>query len=965
MKKILYLTILVMTLMPCVSVYSQLGGLNRSLIESMSGLTNNSISEAGDETDVEEVSKSSKAKEEVNFEDNNYGYTGGKSFVTPPQEKFFDDPLSYFGYDFFVDAPTTFSPAINMPIPPDYVLGPKDNVKIILYGNKNAKYNLRVTRDGEIFFPEIGPISIAGLTFLDFKETIHQIVTSQMIGTKVSVTLGSLRSINIFVLGEAYQPGMYTISALSTLTNAIFKSGGVNVTGSLRYIQLKRKGKTISTFDFYDLLLKGDTSNDRRLRQGDVVFIPPITKTVGISGEVGRPGIYELKEKETLGDLIKFAGHLKPKADIFSAYLHRVDPNLNGFNLISVDLNNSSLSSFELNDGDVLSIHSVVDNLKNAVLLVGHAQQPGFFPWSQGMRIGDLIRSSDDLLSMTDLNYVLIKREGKLNQNYDFLQIDLKEVFKNDASESNVILFERDEIIFFPSLLTPEQITTTLLQDKYLFEDNQFVLEDNEWNSLSYLRKSLMEEPLTVGESGELTSVMKGEGIDQTGPSVSNDSQDIRRYYEYSIYDYCSLSEDMAIKVVAAAGFKTKKSIPLTDLNKLSKPEDFINLKRGVENELMELRNSEKNQQLAPTITNLCRRQLLDPVIEIINRQIAPRNEKKIISVYGNVHFPGAYPLTKGMVLEDAIQAAGGLKDATYGAEIELRRNNIVGKQSSFVDSVTSVSDAQAMQVKLQEMDVINIKQVSMNSGTVEITGEVYFSGIYPFAENQTLGDLMRRAGGITKFGSYKAAYFQRESLKQAELERLSVAKEALKRKILLSSQSSALGTEKNELDADMIEALSSLIAGGSTEDQKMGRLVINLESIMRGLVEDIVLEDGDTLHIPRLQQSVSVIGEVFVENTHFYKDGLSVDDYVNLSGGITQYANKANIYLIKVDGRVVASSLIAGNSFFRKNSEAIQPGDTIVVPLEVQPYSGIRASTEITQIIYQMAIAAAAVNSF
>ena len=950
---------LVFMLAPSVSVYSQLGDL--AFIEAV---TKDPKAEIQDEIDVEEVPK--KAKVEANFEDSNYGYTGGKNFVNPPQEKFFDEPLSYFGYDFFVDAPTTFSPAINMPIPPDYVLGPKDNVKIILYGNKNATYDLRVTRDGEIFFPEIGPISIAGLTFLDFKETIHQIVTSQMIGTKVSVTLGSLRSIDIFVLGEAYQPGMYTISALSTLTNAIFKSGGVNVTGSLRYIQLKRKGKTISTFDFYDLLLKGDTSNDRRLRHGDVVFIPPITKTVGISGEVGRPGIYELKEKETLGNLIKFAGRLKPKADVFSAYLHRVDPTVNGFNLISVDLNNSSLSSFELNDGDVLSIHSVVDNLKNAVLVTGHAQQPGFFPWKEGMRIDDLIKSSDDLLSMTDLNYVLVKREDISNQNYQFLQINLEEIFKNDASESNILLFEKDEIIFFPSLLTPEQITTTLLQDKYLFEDNQFVLEDNEWNSLSYLRKSLMEEPLTVGELGELTSAMKSEGIDQTGPSISNDSQDIRRYYEYSIYDYCSLSEDMAIKVVAAAGFKTKKSIPLTDLNKLSKPEDFINLKRGVENELMELRNSEKNQQLAPTITNLCRRQLLDPVIEIINRQIAPRNEKKIISVFGNVDFPGVYPLTKGMILEDAIQAAGGLKDATYGAEIELRRNNIVGKQSSFVDSVTSVSDAQAMQVKLQEMDVINIKQVSMSSGTVEITGEVYFSGIYPFAENQTLGDLIRRAGGITKFGSYKAAYFQRESLKQDELERLSVAKEALKRKILLSSQSSALGKENNALDADMIEALSSLIAGGSTteEDQTMGRLVIDLESIMRGLVEDIVLEDGDTLHIPRLQQSVSVIGEVFVENTHFYKDGLSVDDYVNLSGGITEYANEANIYLIKVDGRVVVSSLIAGNSFFRKNSEAIQPGDTIVVPLEVQPYSGIKASTEITQIIYQMAIATAAINS-
>ena len=244
MKKILYLTILVMTLMPCVSVYSQLGG---SFIESMSGLTNNSISEAGDETDVEEVSKSSKAKEEVNFEDNNYGYTGGKSFVTPPQEKFFDEPLSYFGYDFFVDAPITFAPGINIPVPPDYILGPNDELEMITFGSKNATYALRVNRDGAIFFPGFGPVSVAGLTFEDARETLEAIVQNQMLGTRVNLSMGKLRSMDIFVLGEAQQPGMYTVSALATLTNAIFQSGGVKMTGSLRTIQIKRQGEIITT----------------------------------------------------------------------------------------------------------------------------------------------------------------------------------------------------------------------------------------------------------------------------------------------------------------------------------------------------------------------------------------------------------------------------------------------------------------------------------------------------------------------------------------------------------------------------------------------------------------------------------------------------------------------------------------------------------------------------------------------
>ena len=117
-----------------------------------------------------------------------------------------------------------------------------------------------------------------------------------------------------------------------------------------------------------------------------------------------------------------------------------------------------------------MSIHSVVDNLKNAVLMTGHARQPGFSPWKEGMRIGDIIKSSNDLLSMTDLNYVLVKREDISNQNYQFLQINLEEIFKNDASESNIFLFEKDEIIFLPSLLTPKQITTKLMQDEYLFD---------------------------------------------------------------------------------------------------------------------------------------------------------------------------------------------------------------------------------------------------------------------------------------------------------------------------------------------------------------------------------------------------------------------------------------------------------------------------------------------------------------
>ena len=174
---------------------------------------------------------------------------------------------------------------------------------------------------------------------------------------------------------------------------------------------------------------------------------------MGASGEVARPGIYELKDNENLEDLIKFAGNLKPKADVFSADLQRVDPSINGFNLIPVELNKSYRGSFELNNGDVLRVHSVVDNMKNAVLVTGHAKQPGFFPWNEGMQIGDIVRSTNDLLSMTDLSYALVKRQDSRNQRFQFIQVDLEEVFANRGSDANILLHEKDEIILLPSLI--------------------------------------------------------------------------------------------------------------------------------------------------------------------------------------------------------------------------------------------------------------------------------------------------------------------------------------------------------------------------------------------------------------------------------------------------------------------------------------------------------------------------------
>jgi protein involved in polysaccharide export with SLBB domain len=160
-------------------------------------------------------------------------------------------------------------------VPSTYIIGPGDTVILQLYGQRNLTYDLVVTREGQVMFPEIGPVNVSGLTFDEMRAQLQTIVSNQLIGQNASITMGPLRSIDVFVLGEAWRPGSYTVSSLSTMTNALFVSGGVTDVGSLRAIRLMRAGVQVTELDLYDLLLRGDTSGDARLQPGDVIFVPP------------------------------------------------------------------------------------------------------------------------------------------------------------------------------------------------------------------------------------------------------------------------------------------------------------------------------------------------------------------------------------------------------------------------------------------------------------------------------------------------------------------------------------------------------------------------------------------------------------------------------------------------------------------------------------------------------------------
>jgi protein involved in polysaccharide export with SLBB domain len=306
-------------------------------------------------------------------------------------------PLPLFGQSLFVQAPSTFSPLDWMQVPSDYIIGPGDELQIKVWGQVEANLRVIVDRSGQIYIPQVGQVSVAGIHYGDLEQHLKSEISKIFKNFNVTASVGRLRSIQVIVVGDARYPGTYTISSLSTLVNAIFASGGPTPQGSLRHIQVRRDGATITDFDFYDLLIKGDKSKDVRLQPGDVLYIPHVGPLVAISGSVNSPAIYEMKDSSTLNDLIEIAGDLSTVADTNKITIDRfVDHQARKTLEFPYDAQSRALP---LQDGDIVRVFSIVPRFEDTVTLRGNVANPGRYPWKPGMRVSDLIPNPQALLT--------------------------------------------------------------------------------------------------------------------------------------------------------------------------------------------------------------------------------------------------------------------------------------------------------------------------------------------------------------------------------------------------------------------------------------------------------------------------------------------------------------------------------------------------------------------------------------
>jgi protein involved in polysaccharide export with SLBB domain len=721
--------------------------------------------------------------------------------------------LKPFGYDLFDEAPSTFAPMTDIPVPADYVVGAGDQLNVQLFGSQNRTLKLTVGRDGRVNFPELGPIAVAGKSFDAVRGEIEARVAQQMIGTQASVGLADTRSIRVFVLGEAQKPGSYTVSGLATVTSALYASGGIKETGSLRDVQLKRQGALVRRLDLYDLLLRGDTSNDAKLQAGDVIFIPPVGATVSVEGEVRRPAIYELKGSVSLGAAVALAGGLTNEADDSRVAVLRVGEDKRRVAL-NLPLNTAEGRSAALRNGDAVRVQRLRPTLDAGVSLEGHVFRAGTVAWREGLRLSELIPSVDELKPDADLNYVLIRRELPPDRRLAVLSADLAAALRSPGSAADVALAARDRVIVFDM------------------------------------------------EAG--------------------------------------------------------------------------------------------------------RRQVLNPLLAELRRQGGVETPSAVVSIGGRVKAPGEYPLEPGMRVSDLLRAGGNLEDSAYGVKAELSRfvSGRDERKSELIEiDLAAVRRGEAAaDITLQAFDALIVKELPewAKQESVTVSGEVRFPGTYPIRRGETLRSVIERAGGLTGLAFVKGSVFTRRELRERETEQINRLTERLQSD--LASTAIQAGQIAQGQQAAQGAMNAQALLGQLKASKPIGRLVIDLDRVLAGNVgspSDVLLRDGDQLIIPKIRQEVTVLGEVQNGTSHLYRAGLSRDDYVNLSGGLTRKADKSRIYVVKADGSVVAKTGWLGDG-----KTAIQPGDTIVASLDTERLPPLPFWQAVTSIIYNAAVAVAAIGS-
>jgi len=697
----------------------------------------------------------------------------------------------FYGYDLFYTS-RGFKLESSLTAYSDYQVGPGDEIVISMWGDVELRNTLKVSNEGTIYVNNVGLVSVNGLKLNELENKLRKLLAKAYItlepqaggepSTYLDVSLGKLRPITVFLVGEVFKQGAIKLDSYSSVFTALYNAGGPTAKGSMRNIQVVRNGKVISTIDIYDYLLNGKKVGDIILKNDDNILVPPRISAVKLEGEVNNESIYELKEKETIADLIKFSGGLRVTANIDRFQVERILPfekrtkeimhskETKEFRLGSVENGKVIIAPVDLEDGDIVTIFSISDILINYVTIQGAVLSPGKYSLQKGMKLGDLITQTGGLLPEAHKKKILIKRT------FSDLTTRLYDLNLNEESSMEFLLESSDEVRIFSNweLTAKNEVSIsghvkksgkTSLDSGAKISDLIYKaggLEDEVFRNNTYLERA---DLIRYNDDGittriipiNLRKILDGDKIED----IELKNKDHLKIYNINIavhpksvsinglvrnpgnYD---LSTNMRVEdlILQAGGFEKSAYNYEAEVFRVDpyniKPDALISVhKVKINQEYFKADGSSGQNGF-----------LLQDMDMVVVRQYPDYQHQRSVIINGEVKFPGAYSLIKEKeTLGELIERAGGLKNEAFPQGITFLRDSL--KIMSNFEKVTKGSAGGKL--ILQHGDVISVPR---HPGVVSVEGFVFSPGLINYTPGWDLDDYVAAAGGVMVDDNYK-----------------------------------------------------------------------------------------------------------------------------------------------------------------------------------------------------------------
>ncbi|HET7208393.1 MAG TPA: SLBB domain-containing protein [Terriglobales bacterium] len=805
-----------------------------------------------------------------------------------------------FGLDVFRNS--TAAPDIlpmDLPVGPDYVVGPGDSLSINLWGGVSERLLRTVDREGRLALPEAGPLLVSGKSLGEVQDSVQRVLRTQFRDVSADVSLLRLRTVRVYVVGEVSSPGAYDISSLSTPLNALLAAGGVTARGSLRRLEHYRGKQLLEEVDAYDLLLHGIRGDMKRLENGDSLRVPPLGSSVTVDGMVRRPAIYELRSEKNLNEVLDLAGGILPAAALRHIEVQRLEAHEKR-TMLSLDVGEASdkdalratFEQFKIQDGDEIHIFPIAPYNSGAVYLEGHVLRPGRYSFREGMKLTDLISSYKDLLPEPSERYA--------------------EIIRITAPDNRPVVesFNLGAALDHPESAPKLQpLDTVRIFGRYDLEAVPEIMVGGEVRAPGRYRVS--------GQEHLRDAIYQAGGVT---PETWLDSAQLFR-----------AMPDATTKVFSISLREALAGDPLNNI--LIEPRDRILMHRQPER-VSPPSVSVRGEVVRPGRYPLTSNMQVSDLVRSAGGLLRSAN-------------PEAGDITHYAILSNSSgdRLPSGHQDVNLAAAL-------AGKE----DQNLPLRDGDELTVPQQAgwNDI---------GATVTLRGEVRKPGVYGIQPGERLSSLLRRAGGLLPTAYPRAAVFERTEVRELQQKsRQDLIQRLEQESAVVKTSASTTATEEVALQQAAVQqrqrALDALRRAPIS-----GRLVIHLRADRKdfaGSPDDIELRTGDSLTIPKQPGVVLVIGQVYNANALTYTPGRNAGWYLSRAGGPTQLADKGGIFIIRSDGSVTGGKQ---GSFWSGSvlSATLGPGDTVVVPEKpVLGSSTLKNVLSVAQIASSAALVAA-----